>query len=245
MAGTSGSGRTGGCGRGCGVITRRGAGGAGTGLEAAGAATGVGAAALGAGAGGGGAGRAGGGAGRSAASRWARSMAAMSPGLLALEKSILGFCSTSRAAAFSLPCPAKNLRTRSASSASMELECVFFSVTPTLGRVSRTILLGISSSRAKSLMRILLTPAISPAAVWAAPQWMPAWLFYAFIDASRSDFNQRRYLTGSSSSRTASPCTCTSETSASGAFWTPTMRSASSACPVSSASWYSETSGVT
>src|ERR1700753_2671214 len=50
----------------------------------------------------------------------------------------------------------KCCRTRSASSSSSELECVFFSVTPTCVRASRIALLFTSSSRAKSLIRTLL-----------------------------------------------------------------------------------------
>jgi hypothetical protein len=53
-------------------------------------------------------------------------------------------------------CPAKNLRTRSASSTSMELEWVFFSVTPTFGKDSRISRLLTSSSRARSLIRIFI-----------------------------------------------------------------------------------------
>lgn len=47
-------------------------------------------------------------------------------------------------------------RTFSASCSSRELECVFFSVTPTTGSVSRIALLFTSSSRARSLIRTLL-----------------------------------------------------------------------------------------
>jgi hypothetical protein len=47
-------------------------------------------------------------------------------------------------------------RTSSASCSSRELECVFFSVTPTVVRTSRISLLLTSSSRARSLIRILL-----------------------------------------------------------------------------------------
>ncbi len=50
----------------------------------------------------------------------------------------------------------KYSRTLSASSTSMELECVFFSVTPTAIRASRMDLLLTSNSRARSLMRTLL-----------------------------------------------------------------------------------------
>lgn len=50
----------------------------------------------------------------------------------------------------------KKPRTFSASSSSIELECVFFSVTPTAVKASRMDLLLTSSSRARSLIRTLL-----------------------------------------------------------------------------------------
>jgi hypothetical protein len=50
----------------------------------------------------------------------------------------------------------KCARTFSASCSSSELECVFFSVTPTSVRTSRMALLLTSSSLARSLIRILL-----------------------------------------------------------------------------------------
>jgi hypothetical protein len=81
----------------------------------------------------------------------------MSPGLEILEKSNFGF--TSSAFGFFSPLavlplwPDTCLRTRSASSSSKELECVFFSVTPTSGNTSRIALLLTSSSLAKSLIR--------------------------------------------------------------------------------------------
>ena len=54
-------------------------------------------------------------------------------------------------------------RTFSASCSSRELECVFFSVTPTSGSVSRIALLFTSSSRARSLIRtLLIRPFVSP-----------------------------------------------------------------------------------
>ena len=52
--------------------------------------------------------------------------------------------------------PRRCFRTRSASWSSSELECVFFSVTPTVVSTSRISLLLTSSSRARSLIRILL-----------------------------------------------------------------------------------------
>jgi hypothetical protein len=52
--------------------------------------------------------------------------------------------------------PRRCFRTSSASCSSRELECVFFSVTPTTVSESRISLLLTSSSRARSLIRILL-----------------------------------------------------------------------------------------
>jgi hypothetical protein len=52
--------------------------------------------------------------------------------------------------------PRRCFRTSSASCSSRELECVFFSVTPTVVSTSRISLLLTSSSRARSLIRILL-----------------------------------------------------------------------------------------
>jgi hypothetical protein len=52
--------------------------------------------------------------------------------------------------------PRRCFRTSSASKSSRELECVFFSVTPTVVSTSRISLLLTSNSRARSLIRILL-----------------------------------------------------------------------------------------
>ena len=103
-------------------------------------------------------------AGRGGAAGWAaRCVMAFStsPGLEMCDRSIFGLNSSAAAAderELRLPlgaCSAKYFLTRSASSSSMELECVFFSVTPTLGRTSRIDLLLTSSSLARSLIRIL------------------------------------------------------------------------------------------
>ena len=94
-----------------------------------------------------------------ACSAWRRAISARatSPGFEARDRSNFGLLS---------PAPAKPrdderppvrcLRTFSASSSSMELEWVFFSVTPTAVSASRMLLLLTSSSRARSLMRTLL-----------------------------------------------------------------------------------------
>jgi hypothetical protein len=79
-----------------------------------------------------------------------------SPGLDIFEKSNFGLISSVLAAFFSdtpVREPRRCLRTRAASSSSSELECVFFSVTPTSGNTSRIALLLTSSSLAKSLIR--------------------------------------------------------------------------------------------
>ena len=110
-------------------------------------------------------GRAGGGVDRAIASACFRSRMAFSasPGLDTWER--LNPCRGSDAARGAPPeerlprftCP----RTFSASSSSMELECVFFSVTPTAVRASRMVLLLTSSSLARSLIRTLLIRSFS------------------------------------------------------------------------------------
>ena len=87
-----------------------------------------------------------------------------SPGREIFDKSILVLISSSVRAervAFedaeaSSALPRICRRTNTASCSSMELECVFFSVTPTSVSASRMALLLTSNSRARSLIRILL-----------------------------------------------------------------------------------------
>ncbi len=87
-----------------------------------------------------------------------------SPGREMFDKSILVLISSSGRALRevfgeaddSSPFDWKYLRTSTASCSSIELECVFFSVTPTAVRASRIALLLTSNSRARSLIRILL-----------------------------------------------------------------------------------------
>ena len=86
-----------------------------------------------------------------------------SPGREIWERSILVLISSARltrdglAAACASPAAARKCaRTFSASCSSIELECVFFSVTPTNSSTSRSALLLTSSSLARSLIRILL-----------------------------------------------------------------------------------------
>ena len=92
-----------------------------------------------------------------------------SPGLEILERSILGLISDAPArsleagAAFAEKC----LRTFSASSSSKELECVFFSVTPTSSSTSKIALLFTSSSLARSLIRIFIRSWFPPGARYA------------------------------------------------------------------------------
>jgi hypothetical protein len=169
MAGTCGGGAVtiGGAWRGWGMIMRRGAGVSALGVAGV-LATGAGAAATGAaaGAGGGAAGltAAGGaacgrGAGRSASSLRCWIALSTSPGFETRDQSI--FCAVFSPLAAAEP-PLRLLprwkcaRTRCASSASSELECVLTSVTPTSSSTSRIALLLTSSSLAKSLMRTLL-----------------------------------------------------------------------------------------
>jgi hypothetical protein len=88
-----------------------------------------------------------------------------SPGREMFERSILVLISSSPRNGRELDLPACDdpsaeermyTRTFSASCSSRELECVFFSVTPTSASVSRIALLLTSSSRARSLIRTLL-----------------------------------------------------------------------------------------
>jgi hypothetical protein len=88
-----------------------------------------------------------------------------SPGREMFERSILVLISSSPRNGRELDLPAGDdpsadvrmyTRTFSASCSSRELECVFFSVTPTTASVSRIALLLTSSSRARSLIRTLL-----------------------------------------------------------------------------------------
>ncbi len=95
-----------------------------------------------------------------------------SPGREMFDKSIFVLISSSPRGPRELALPAEDepsaeermyTRTFSASCSSRELECVFFSVTPTNGSVSRIALLLTSSSRARSLIRtLLIRPFVSP-----------------------------------------------------------------------------------
>lgn len=102
-------------------------------------------------------------AGRSATSFCCVMARSTSPGREICERSILVLISSSpraaRAAFAELGVsdrPRRCFRTSSASCSSRELECVFFSVTPTVVSTSRISLLLTSNSRARSLIRILL-----------------------------------------------------------------------------------------
>jgi hypothetical protein len=94
---------------------------------------------------------------------------ATSPGLEILERSIFGL--TSVADVLSRedePDRAeKCFRTRTASSSSIELEWVFFSVTPTSGKISRITLALTSSSLARSLIRIFIRSLFPPSTCYA------------------------------------------------------------------------------
>jgi hypothetical protein len=93
-----------------------------------------------------------------------RSSFITSPGLEILERSIFGLTSVadvlSREDEPDLA--EKCFRTRSASSSSIELEWVFFSVTPTASMTSRIALLLTSSSLARSLIRIFIRSLFPP-----------------------------------------------------------------------------------
>jgi hypothetical protein len=95
-----------------------------------------------------------------------------SPGREMFDRSILVLISSSPRSPRPLDLPAADepsaeermcTRTFSASCSSRELECVFFSVTPTAASASRIALLLTSSSRARSLIRtLLIRPFVSP-----------------------------------------------------------------------------------
>ncbi len=116
---------------------------------------------------------AGGGVDRATASACLRSSMAFnaSPGLETWER--LNSCRASTGARGPAEVRLPRLmwpRTFSASSSSMELECVFFSVTPTAVKASRMDLLLTSSSRARSLIRTLLIRSFSKKLPFA-PSW--------------------------------------------------------------------------
>jgi hypothetical protein len=110
-------------------------------------------------------------AGATASLRWVIAFST-SPGREIFDRSILVLISSSPRGMREVEFPAgdepsaeerRYTRTFSASCSSRELECVFFSVTPTSGRVSRMALLLTSSSRARSLIRtLLIRPFVSP-----------------------------------------------------------------------------------
>jgi hypothetical protein len=94
-----------------------------------------------------------------------------SPGREMCDKSIFVLISSSPRAGRELDLPVEEpsaaermyTRTFSASCSSRELECVFFSVTPTSVSVSKIALLLTSSSLARSLIRtLLIRPFVSP-----------------------------------------------------------------------------------
>jgi hypothetical protein len=125
----------------------------------------------GAGVGGGAIGRGAAGGGGATASLRCVIALSTSPGREMFDKSILVLISSSPRKVRELDLPAEEepspermyARTFSASCSSRELECVFFSVTPTRGRVSRMALLLTSSSLARSLIRtLLIRPFVSP-----------------------------------------------------------------------------------
>ena len=66
-------------------------------------------------------------------------------------------------------CPSRFLRTFSATSTGIELECVFFSVTPYPGNRSMMALALTSSSRASSLIRTWFASVMLPFKTWPLP----------------------------------------------------------------------------
>jgi hypothetical protein len=108
-----------------------------------------------------------------------------SPGLETCDQSIFGLGSASALAPPEpdpLPLFRKYPRTRSASSPSSELECVFFSTTPTSVSESRIALLLTSSSRAKSLIRTLLIRpfALLPPSLFRHVESSRPWVAFGF-----------------------------------------------------------------
>jgi len=116
-----------------------------------------------------------------------------SPGREMLDRSILVLISspTARlgrdglAAVCASLAARKYARTFSASCSSTELECVFFSVTPTSGSASRIALLLTSSSLARSLIRILLIRSFFPPDYPAKSSYQPHGVGFR-LHASRS-----------------------------------------------------------
>ena len=234
-----GAGAAGGCTGGAGRVAAGGAAGLSTTAGRSGTLGATGFVAIGGAAGGAGLGGAGGGgaAGRGAAAGSADCLLialSTSPGLEIFERSIFVLISSagtrgrvrSAAVAPLSPWPLKWRRTFSATSGSIELEWLFFSVTPIVGRKSRTDLLLTSSSLARSLMR---TFSITPVSN----------LYLIPYEPGSTGFS----CSGFSSGSTVSSCgaslsawVCTSATSAGGAFSTPAISPASRACPVSTAS---------
>jgi hypothetical protein len=98
-----------------------------------------------------------------------RSSFITSPGLEILERSIFGLTSVADVLSLEdeLDLAEKCFRTRSASSSSIELEWVFFSVTPTASMTSRIALLLTSSSLARSLIRIFIRSLFPPGTCYA------------------------------------------------------------------------------
>jgi len=118
-----------------------------------------------------------------------------SPGREMFDKSILVLISSDsgRLAREDLPVGCASLvarkwaRTLSASKSSIELECVFFSVTPTAISASRIALLLTSSSLAKSLIRILLIRPFFP-----LPLSLHSNLTVSVFNSASSSFSKTR-----------------------------------------------------
>lgn len=104
--------------------------------------------------------------GRSAGAAFVSTSASPGSGAGAASPSSAG----AAASRFSTKTP-KCRRISSATSSSIELECVFFSVTPNCGRIAIITLLGCSHSRASSFIRIFFIRSIRPSRIGTTQPW--------------------------------------------------------------------------
>jgi hypothetical protein len=143
-----------------------------------------------------------------------------SPGREILDRSILVLISspTSRlgraglAAVCASLAARKYARTFSASCSSTELECVFFSVTPTSGSASRIALLLTSSSLARSLIRILLIRSFFPPDYPAKSSYQPHGVgFHCTLPWCAQSVQRSHYsLPSEEAGSSAGSCVCSS-----------------------------------
>jgi len=144
-----------------------------------------------------------------------------SPGREMWDRSILVFISSAaergERAVFAAACgsvaePRKRARTFSASCSSRELECVFFSVTPTSGSTSRIALLLTSNSLARSLIRILLIRPFIPPQISVKSSYQPHGYYffrfekvYSFVSEDAGSSCDSCVSAGASSSERSEP----------------------------------------